>query len=103
MKLFEIKEQATWNGFLTNYADAPTPFLQSWEWGEFQKSLGQAVLRLGLFTDETTSPGIVEPAAQALVIRKTLPIPTFCFWYAARGPVIHAAHAATRCAIVDAP
>lgn len=49
-------------------------FLQSWEWGEFQRSLGRDVLRLG------------GAAARVQAVRMPLPLGQW-YWYAPRGPV----------------
>jgi lipid II:glycine glycyltransferase (peptidoglycan interpeptide bridge formation enzyme) len=46
MKIKEIKSSKTWKKFLeeANYQS----FLQTWQWGEFQKSLGNEILKLGV-------------------------------------------------------
>lgn len=43
----EIKDKNHWDKFF-NQAGSPS-FLQSWEWGEFQKSLGNEIIRLGIY------------------------------------------------------
>ncbi len=45
----EIKEKETWRKFLSVVEEKS--FLQSWNWGEFQKMLGQKIWRLGLYKD----------------------------------------------------
>ncbi|MBI5732188.1 MAG: peptidoglycan bridge formation glycyltransferase FemA/FemB family protein [Candidatus Magasanikbacteria bacterium] len=47
MELKMAVNRQTWNDFLTPQAHAE--FLQSWEWGEFQKSFGRRVWRVGFF------------------------------------------------------
>jgi len=42
----EIKEREKWEDFLLDCEERT--FLQSWNWGEFQKRMGNEVLRLGL-------------------------------------------------------
>lgn len=41
----EATDQNSWNKFIVENS-SPASFLQSWEWGEFQKSLGHRVYRL---------------------------------------------------------
>lgn len=43
----EIEEKKTWEDFLNSRPEAN--FLQSWEWGEFQKNLGNTVHRAGFY------------------------------------------------------
>jgi len=45
----EIEEKSVWEDFNLNSSN-PT-FLQSWAWGEFQKSLGRVIHRLGIYKD----------------------------------------------------
>ncbi len=47
MLIKEIKNQSTWDNFF-NQNGSPS-FLHSWEWGEFQKSLGESIWRLGIY------------------------------------------------------
>jgi lipid II:glycine glycyltransferase (peptidoglycan interpeptide bridge formation enzyme) len=49
-------------------------FLQSWQWGEFQRSLGRDVLRLR------------EDGAMAQLVRMPLPLGK-SYWYSPRGPL----------------
>lgn len=46
-RLIDDKEQ--WNKFVAGQSHAQ--FLQSWEWGEFQKAFGRRVWRVGIFDD----------------------------------------------------
>lgn len=50
MKIEEITKKKDWQDYFEK-ALSPT-FLQTWEWGEFQKKLGYSILRLGLFNDK---------------------------------------------------
>lgn len=43
----EIGDKATWENF--NLASSHSTFLQSWAWGEFQKSLSRQIHRLGVY------------------------------------------------------
>lgn len=46
MTIIEIKEKSLWDNIF-NQAGSPS-FLQTWEWGEFQKSLDYPVIRLAI-------------------------------------------------------
>jgi len=51
IKIFqEINDQEIWEGFLSKI-DKKT-FLQSWNWGEFQKKMGNKIWRMGIFKDD---------------------------------------------------
>lgn len=56
-------------------------FLQSWEWGEFQKKAGREIRRYGLF-DEA---GSIAAAAQCVRLR--LPF-GLSYWLVPRGPIV---------------
>jgi len=49
MRITEIKEKSTWEGFLLGCEEKT--FLQSWNWGEFQKAMGNKIWRLGVYND----------------------------------------------------
>lgn len=46
-----IEDATVWDTFVTAHPEAN--FLQSWQWGEFQLSRNRAVVRRGVFDDET--------------------------------------------------
>jgi len=50
VKLFEGQKEG-WEEFVSEYGFQS--FLQSWAWGEFQKSLGREIFRLATFKDNT--------------------------------------------------
>lgn len=62
-----VISQNEWEGFLVKRFEAN--FLQSWYWGEFHKSLGKTVVRLGFYKNGNELAGviqaIVEPAKRA--------------------------------------
>src|SRR5689334_2817213 len=49
MEIKEIQNKKIWDDFYNKYSDQT--FLQSWEWGELQSSLGNIALRLGIYKD----------------------------------------------------
>ena len=50
MNITEIINKTKWNNYFGSLQRSQ--FLQSWEWGEFQKSLGHKVWRLGMEENE---------------------------------------------------
>lgn len=50
MLIKEIDDPSIWNDFF-DQNESPS-FLQSWEWGEFQKSLGKSIWRLGVYEEK---------------------------------------------------
>jgi len=47
MQIKEIKDKKIWENFLTDCREKT--FLSSWNWGEFQKMMGNQIWRLGIF------------------------------------------------------
>ncbi len=54
MEIEEVTNKQVWEDFLLECQQKT--FLQSWNWGEFQKSLGNKIWRFGIF-DHSTSSG----------------------------------------------
>ena len=50
MKIDVIDQKNLWQKFFDD--NCSCSFLHSWEWGEFQQSLGYPIIRLGLYNDE---------------------------------------------------
>jgi lipid II:glycine glycyltransferase (peptidoglycan interpeptide bridge formation enzyme) len=50
MNITEIQQKKDWDRFF-NLVDSPT-FLQSWEWGKFQESLGYPTIRIGIYDNQ---------------------------------------------------
>lgn len=67
-----------WDAFVSRHS-LDGGFLQSWNWGEFQKSSGKKIWRLALIKDN-------EIEMAALIIRQPLKF-GFGFFYVPRGPV----------------
>ncbi len=50
LSIKEIKEKQVWENFLSDCKEKT--FLNSWNWGEFQKLMGNKIWRLGIFEKE---------------------------------------------------
>lgn len=73
-----------WDAFVLKYGPRSGRFLQSWSWGEFQKSAGEEVERVAWMSDAK------EVNAIAQVIRKSIPhFGTYA--YVPRGPIVASA------------
>jgi lipid II:glycine glycyltransferase (peptidoglycan interpeptide bridge formation enzyme) len=58
IKIRFIDSKKIWEDFCLSFPN--TTFLQSWNWGEFEKSLGEKILRLGFFkNNELKGIGLV--------------------------------------------
>ncbi len=79
MSVVEAHNKDSWNSFVLS--QSPTPFTQSWEWGEFQKVLGRNVWRLESVSDNG------ELCGAALVVEYPLPFAKR-FLYIPRGPIV---------------
>ncbi len=80
MLIKEIKDKSTWSNFIITNGEY-SAFLHSWQWGEFQESLGRKIWRLGVFENEKLE-------AVALVIKNKLPFGK-SYLYIPRGPILH--------------
>src|SRR3989338_2788350 len=49
LKIYEIKEKQVWENFVTLQLEHS--FLHSWAWGEFNKSMGDKIWRLGVYEE----------------------------------------------------
>lgn len=56
MEIREIGDKLTWENFVLS--DEKGSFLQSWNWGEFQKAMGEKIFRLGIFEGQKKLVGI---------------------------------------------
>ncbi len=55
-----IADKTKWNEFMASQRHSQ--FLQSWEWGEFQKAFGRRLWRVGIFEngDQVGAAQIIE-------------------------------------------
>lgn len=77
MNISEISSQTEWEEFVIR--NKPDSFLHSWNWGEFNKSTGEKIWRLGFFADDNL-------VAVALVIKVKARRGTFLF--VPQGPIV---------------
>ena len=83
MEIQEIKDENIWNEFVSSFEMAQ--ILHSWQWGEFQKSLGRKVWRFGVY--ETKQPTYNELKGVILLIKMPLPLGK-SYLYTPRGPLL---------------
>ncbi len=69
-----------WNAFVYRHYPPIGAFMQTWEWGEFQKSLGRSVARYEIRKRR-------ERVGVFLLVEHTLPL-GFRYGYSPRGPVL---------------
>ncbi len=79
MQVREITDKNIWEGFLADYLNKT--FLDSWNWGEFQKRIGNKLWRFGIYDVEKL-------AATALVIKIKAKRGTFLFVPHAPAPAL---------------
>ena len=80
MEWIEINDQKSWNTFVVTHGPKSGAFLQSWEWGEFQKKFGRKIWRLGALENENLT-------AVTLIIKHNLPFGK-SYLYCPRGPIV---------------
>lgn len=90
MFLTELTAQSELNEFVADHPDGQ--FLQSWEWGEFQKKLHRNIWRVGVYKPVSDSsdadPKTSQLIAVATVIEHTLGIGK-SYLYCPYGPLFH--------------
>jgi len=79
MEVKEINEVTILNSFIGSQARAQ--FLQSWAWGEFQRSLPNKIFRIGVWKDDKL-------VGSAQLIEHTLAMGRK-YWYCPKGPVVN--------------
>lgn len=87
MHPIEWHDKTSWNQFIATHS-ASASFSQSWEWGEFQKSLGYDIIRWGIYQDEQQLHNHAQPVACVTIIKRPLPVPSLYYWYIPRGPIV---------------
>ena len=100
MQVIQFKEdqKEIWNKFIAfNNSES---FLQSWQWGEFQKNIGRKIWRLAIVDDLSSGGKIPSPrlvrlvrknsklVAVALIVKYNLPFGK-SYLYCPRGPVMN--------------
>lgn len=83
----EWTDKNSWNAFLLAQPTQTGLFQQSWEWLDFQNSLGRSARYVVLMSEEKQ----YEPSAITAVLGLThLPLPFgMHYWYSPRGPIAH--------------
>ncbi|MBI2609867.1 peptidoglycan bridge formation glycyltransferase FemA/FemB family protein [Candidatus Giovannonibacteria bacterium] len=83
MDIHPINEvgKENWNAFVAKHYPPVGAFMQTWEWGEFQKALGRKIERYVMEADSG------EHIAVFTVVYHSLPF-GFSYGYSPRGPVI---------------
>ena len=92
MRIIQFREnqKEIWNGFIVE--NCSESFLQSWEWGEFQKRVGRKAWRLGIYEvvlnnkNEIDKLQITKLIAVILIVKYDLPFGR-SYFYCPRGPV----------------
>ena len=79
MNLIEIKDKNKYNNFIATQKQSQ--FLQSWEWGEFNKNLGFNIERFGV---ERNGKLILV----FTLVKKKLGLKKY-YWYCPRGPLVN--------------
>lgn len=80
MQIINLIDREQLNGFVG--AEAHSQFLQSWQWGEFQKKVSGVIWRIGVIEDG-------ELLASVKLVKKQLPMGR-SYFYAGRGPIFKA-------------
>ena len=76
MEIAVVQDKIKWNDYIQRHAKNDGGFLQSWEWGEFQKVYGRKVLRLAVRQND-------EIAFGWQIIEMPLPL-GLKYWYVPR-------------------
>ena len=67
MQIQEIKNKEAWEGFLLRCEEKT--FLDSWNWGEFQKMMGNKIWRFGIYQRQEPSDKRQGLVSVALIIK----------------------------------
>jgi peptidoglycan pentaglycine glycine transferase (the first glycine) len=79
MEIREIQDKNEWEGFILSFA--MSQFLHSWQWGEYERSLGKRIWRLGVFNQNKLVGALVLiknilPAGKSYLYSPRFPIMT---------------------------
>jgi len=91
MKIVDQISKDELNAFL--FSQKYCQFLQSWQWGEFQKKNGNEVIRLAVKKED-------QIVAVVSIIKKALPLNSFYF-FCPRGPVVSSKNEDEKLAILE--
>ncbi|MDI6883018.1 MAG: peptidoglycan bridge formation glycyltransferase FemA/FemB family protein [Patescibacteria group bacterium] len=86
MEIKEIKNKEVWENFLLDCKEKT--FLQSWNWGEFQKIMGSEIWRLGIYQLTDDRYQVTDLVGVALVVKIEAKRGTFLF--CPHAPVVRA-------------
>lgn len=76
-----IKNNELWENFIKK--NSPAVFLQSWEWGEFQKKNDRKVWRVGVFEKNPEGESILHTATMAYILEAKF----HKYLYTSNGPI----------------
>ena len=82
MEIFPANSHIEWNTFMKEHSLPVGAFMQTWEWGEFQKALDRKIERYYVVDKRTI-------LAAFTVVHQKLPL-QFSYGYIPRGPVLSA-------------
>lgn len=86
LRITEWKDPQSWNSFLLSLSTQAGLFQQSWEWLQFQNSLGRTAKYLGIPSPHET---LESGPLQAIIGLTHLPLPFGkYYWYSPRGPIM---------------
>ncbi len=86
LRITEWKDAQAWNNFLLSLATQTGLFQQSWEWLQFQHTLGRTATYLAILSPHET---LESGPLHAIIGLTHLPLPLGkYYWYSPRGPIM---------------
>lgn len=80
MQIHDINKKEVWNALVYENGPSSGAFLQSWEWGEFQRAAGKTVRRVAAVDEQG-------PVAAAQIVETALPF-GMRYQFCPRGPLV---------------